>query len=80
LLAADTFIAVIVDCMLECFRSEEVAHQSIKEKKSEKIKMESIQQPLNKGREQQGGFDEDTRQKIQANLEEIDAKRQQQQQ
>jgi hypothetical protein len=42
--------------------------------------MESIQQPLNKGREQQGGFDEDTRQKIQANLEEIDAKRQQQQQ
>ena len=41
--------------------------------------MESTQQqPLNKGPEQQG-FDEETRQKIQAYLDEIDAKHRQQQ-
>jgi hypothetical protein len=64
-----TLLAVIADCMLECFKKQSTHRRG-------KNKMEIEQNQINKKREE--GFDEETKQKIQAYLDEIDRKQQQQ--
>jgi hypothetical protein len=63
------FLAMIADCMLECFNKQSTRRKEVKNK------MEIEQNQINKKQEE--GFDEETKQKIQAYLDEIDKKQQQ---